>query len=155
VTAGRARQDADGGNITLLSLGFLVLTVALILVVSAATAVHVDRLRAVRLADDVAIDVADTLDVPAFYRGELPEPTADAGIVIDPNALTEVARDAVRKEAPRYDLDQVVVVSAYSPDGRSVVVTLAVRSPVLFGADSLLPWSDGVVITVSSSARAY
>ena len=153
--AARRRAARDDGNITLLSLGFLVLTVLLVLVVSAATAVHVDRLRAVRLADDVAVDVADSLDLRAFYRGELDEPTADAAVLINDAALREAAWQSVREQSARYGLDQVRVVSATSPDGHSVVVTLEVRTPVLFGADSLLPWSDGVVVTVTSSARAY
>ena len=64
----RRRAPDDEGTIGILTLGFTVLALMLILVVSAATSVHLTRLRLTHLADELAEDAADAVDAAATSR---------------------------------------------------------------------------------------
>lgn len=151
-TALRARGD-DGG-ITLLSLGFAVLALLLILVVASATTLHIQRTRLTQIADELAIDGADAMDVAAYYDGRAGEPTDVAAVDLSNDAVRSVVNDHLAAYASRYHLDGVRVVRAESPDGNTAVVTVAVVVQPLFGLEALMPWTDGVTLTATSSSRA-
>ncbi len=64
----RLRQArSDEGTIGILTLGFTVLALMLILVISAATSVHLTRLRLTHLADELAEDAADAADTGGYF----------------------------------------------------------------------------------------
>ncbi len=148
------RRRADDGSITLLSLGFALLAIALILVVSSATTLHLQRTRLTQVADELAIDGADAMDVPAYYAGTAGEPKDDAAVDLADSAIRAVVEDHLAHYADRYHLDGVRVVRADSPDGHTAVVTVAVVVRPLFGLEALMPWTDGVTLTATSSSRA-
>ncbi len=145
----------DSGNVTLLSLGFAMVAITLILVVSAATALHLDRTRLARLADDLAIDAADAMDVEAFYAGTAPEPTDLAAVRLSPDAMRATVDRMLVESAERYNLDGVQVIDVRTTDGHTVVVTIGVVVEPLFGVEALLPWTDGIELAATSAARAY
>ena len=99
--------------------------------------------------------VPSSLDVAAFYRGDLAEPTDDAAIWTDAARIRAAAEAAVAAHASSYGLGDVRLVDAYSPDGYTVVITLEVVSRPLFDLDALLPWTEGVTFTVTSAARFH
>ena len=68
----RLRRGDDEGRIALLALGFVVVAASLVLVVTAAAGVHLDRKRLLALADLAALDAADALSASAYYAGGLP-----------------------------------------------------------------------------------
>ena len=150
----RSARD-DAGNVTLLSLGFAVVAITLILVVASATALHLDRTRLARLADDLAIDAADAMDLGAFYAGTAAEPTDLAAVTLSPDAMRATVDLALRESAERYNLDGVEVIDVQTTDGHTVIVTIGVIVEPLFGVEALLPWSDGILLTATSAARAY
>jgi hypothetical protein len=151
----RARPKGDEGTIMLLTLGFVVLALLLVLVVAAATQVHLQRMRLTHVADELALDAADSLDVPGYYNGTL-EPPTDEGVVGLASASVErTARDRVAAAAARAGLPPTQVVDATTSDDFTATVTVRTVVHPLFGIDALLPFADGVTLTATSSARAY
>jgi hypothetical protein len=145
----------DEGSVMLLTLGFVVVSLLLVLVVTAATQVHLQRMRLARVADELAIDAADALDVAGYYAGELPEPGEEGVVALSNTALGAIVDERLPHAAARADLPETVVVEALSEDGFTATVTVRTVVHPLFGLDALLPFSDGVTLTATSSARAY
>lgn len=146
---------SDEGTIMLLTLGFTVLALLLVLVVAAATQVHLQRMRLTHVADEVALDAADALDVPAYYAGELDEPSEQGVVMLAGAAVRATAEDRVATAAARAGLPPTAVVDAATGDDFTATVTVRTVVHPLFGLDALLPFADGVTLTATSSARAY
>jgi hypothetical protein len=150
----RAREPGDEGSISLLTLGFAILAIVLILVVSAATQMQLQRTRLTQMADELALDAADAMDVPAYYASAAERPTDQAAVGLSLASMQAVVSGHLAEYAGRYHLDNVAVVAVGSPDGNTAVVSVAVVVRPLFGLEALLPWSDGITLTATSSARA-
>jgi len=139
----------------LLTLGFTVVALMLVLVVTAATQVHLQRMRLTHVADEVALDAADALDVGGYYAGELTAPSEAGVITLAATAVKDTADQRVADAAARAGLPPTAVVEAVTADGFTATVTVRTVVHPLFGLDALLPFADGVTLTVTSSARAY
>jgi len=147
-------RPADAGQVTILAIGFMVVALALITVVVSATGVHLERKRLLALADLAALSASDALAEDRYFApgaGGLDEP----GIVLSDD---EVRADVETYIADHPDLaarwDGVQVLEASTTDGRTVVVRLgAVTRPVLLSWVTA-PWSDGIALEATSSARA-
>lgn len=154
MTADRRRGDA--GSVTLLSIAFGALALLLMTAVVSATAVHLEHKRLVALADELALAAADAIDVDAFYRGEAPLPVP-GGVV----PLTDAqVRRAVEQHLDAHpgagaDLRGLRVVGAGTDDGRTATVTVAALARPPLVSSVTAPWSDGIVLTATSSARAW
>ncbi len=134
----------------LLSIAFGVLALLLVTAVVSATGVHLERKRLLALADLAALDAADALDEDAYYtRGE-----GDAVLVLT-SSRVRAAVEAHLEASPAADrLDGLTVLNAGTPDGRTAEVTLgAVSRPALLSWVTA-GWSDGIALTVTTSARA-
>ncbi|MGC4174650.1 pilus assembly protein TadG-related protein [Demequina sp.] len=151
----RVRIKDDEGTIMLLTLGFVVLALLIILVISAATQVHLQRMRLTHVADEVALDAADALDVASYYEGSVAQPTDDGVIVLANAQVARIAEERVGEAAARAGLPLVEVVEATTSDDFTATVTVQTVVHPLFGVDALLPFVDGVTLTATSSARAY
>ncbi len=148
------RIRADDGNISLLTLGFLVLTMVLVLVISAATAIHIQYMRLVHLADELAIDAADSLDVPSYYAGAVALPRDDAAIAVAPGRMEgEVLKHA--QERASEQLDGVRVVSVITPDASTAMVTVTMTVHPILALEPLLPFLDGIELRATSTARHF
>lgn len=148
----RARASRDDGQVMVLSLGFAVVAILLVLVVTAATAVHLDRKRLLALADLAALAAADQVDGRYFAgaegRGEAGVPLTDATV----RAAVQEYVAAHPDPAARWD--GVVVLEATAPDVRSARVRLgAVTRPPLV-TWVIAPWADGITLEVEATARA-
>ncbi|WP_232014242.1 pilus assembly protein TadG-related protein [Cellulomonas fimi] len=152
----RGLRGDDSGQVLLLTLVFVVIALLLVLVVSAATGVHLERKRLVALADVVALDAADALADPGYYAPGAGQGDPDRGGLQLTDASVRSAVDAYLRAHPEATsaFADVRVAEATSPDGRSAHVALAavVRVPVV--GTVLAPWSSGVLVTAESSARA-
>ncbi len=147
-------EGRDGGSVTLLTLGFAILSILLILVGAAVTGIHLDRVRLIHVADELALDAADAMDVGTYYAGGAPRPSGDAGILVSETAARGVVVSRLPEVASRHGLDGVEIVNVSCVDGHTVTVALRVVSHPLFSLDSWLPWGD-VSIVATSSARAH
>jgi hypothetical protein len=135
-------------------LGFVVLTMLVLLVISAATAVHIQRMRLLHLADEMALDAADALDLPTYYAGGAPLPSEDAAIDVAQSRMEAAALEHLRNRDPEH-LDGVRIVSVTTPDGATAVVTVSQIIHPLFPLEPLAPFADGIEIRVTGSARTF
>ena len=139
----------------LLTLGFAVLALLLIRVIAAATQVHLQRMRLTHVADELALDAADSLDVAGYYAGNLDEPTDQGVVMLAQGEVERAARERVTDAAMRVGLPLTEVVQATAADDFTATVIVRTQVHPLFGIDALLPFADGVTLTATASARAY
>jgi hypothetical protein len=149
------RAARDDGQIMILTIGFVVVALLLITVVASAAAVHLERKRLLALADVLALEAADAVGddryfAPGAGRGDPDEeglPLTDAAVSAAVDRYLADNPDAASA------WDELAVLSASTPDGRSARVHLgAVVRPVLL-TWVLAPWQDGIALEAESSAR--
>jgi hypothetical protein len=152
-TAATAR--ADGGQISVLLLGYALIVLAVVLTAASATAVHLARHRLLAVADAAALDAADALDRKRFYAevggaGAAPDRVVSLSAAsVRASVLASLAED--RDTA---GLDDVRMgVPTGTPDGSTAEVTLVstVRLPLI---SALLDQGSGLTVEVTSRARA-
>jgi|GEM_PF-397547 len=149
----RARAADDDGQVLLLALVYGLIAVLLVLVVVAASAVHLDRKRLLALADAAALDAADALDEPAYFEATERAEGIDAVPVTDASVQTSVAAYLQRQDAPSRFTDLSVDVGATgTPDGTTAVVVLTARSLPLLPEAVAGRYEAGVPLRVTSSA---
>lgn len=135
-----------------LSLGFAVVAILLVLVVGAATGVHLDRKRLLAAADLAALAAADQVSERYYASGAGDGPV---GVPLtDATVRAAVEQYLADHPDPAARWDHVRVLDASTPDGRTAVVRLGAvtRPPLLTWV--LEPWSDGVPIEAEASGRA-
>lgn len=140
----------------LLTSMFVAFALVLVAVVVSATAVHLDRKQLFDLADASALDAADAMPAETVYQGGLADPV-DGGVLVlsDADVASSVRSFLVDHPAMLSGLDDVTIIAATTPDGRTANVRLAARSrPVLVSWVTRL-WSDGIIVRAESSARAW
>lgn len=147
-----SRLGADGrddtGSMAVWSLGWIVVIAVAVLVVASATQVHLERMRLVSLADEVALAVADAVDGSAYYA-----PTGGM-VVLDEASVREEALTRLADDASRPWVGEVALIEASSPDGQSARIVLGRTVPLPWSLDALAPWSDGIAVTATATARA-
>jgi hypothetical protein len=139
----RARVARDEtGSTLLLTIGYGVLGLAIILVVASATTLYLERKRLFTVADGAALAGAEAWELES--------------VRVDDDRLALDLQDAdVRRAAGDYladaatDLDDVELVRATSGDGRSATVTLRSvwRAPV---STALVPVEVPIEVTVTA-----
>ena len=148
VSALRARVDLgdDRGSILPLIAGFGALALAVVLLVSAATSLYLERARLFTLADGAALAAAESFylsSVRPTLEGELrPRLTHRQVLAAAANYL---------EQAPGTRLDGLRLVAAMTPDGLSARVTLAcVWAPPVLSV--FVP--EGIPLQVTSTSRS-
>ncbi len=148
----RLRQvRSDEGTIGILTLGFTVLALMLILVVSSASAVHLTRLRLTHLADELAEDAADAVDTAGYFE----DPDSGQAAL---DLATAAMADAVQRHVDERGMDRlegVQVVSVEALDDSTARITIEVTVYPLFGVEALLPFADGIVLRATGEARSF
>jgi hypothetical protein len=145
------REGSDDGTIGILTLGFTVLALMLILVVSSASAVHLTRLRLTHLADELAADAADAVDTKGYFDGP---GTGTASLDLATSAMTSAVQRHASERAVN-QLEGVRVVSVEAFDDATARVTLEVIVYPLFGVEALLPFADGITLRATGEARSF
>lgn len=143
----------DEGNITLLTLGWVVLTLLALLVMAAATQVHLDRMRLTSLADELALAAADELDAGMYYSASSVTATSDDTVTLDGDAMSAAVTDWLAADAREWAGEVAVVQVTSARDGMATV-TIARRVLPLFDIDALASFSDGITLTAEGRARA-
>lgn len=148
------RRHGDQGQVLLLILVYGLIALALVGVVSSASAVHLARHRLLALADAAALDAADALDRERFYAGGLGPAPAPAVPLTDASVRGSVGRYLARADPGNRFHDLAIAAPTGTPDSRTAEVTLTavVRLPFLTSVTAR--WSSGVRITVTARARA-
>jgi len=118
----------DAGQVALLVLGYAVLALVVVLVVTAASAVHLERKRLWALADAAAADAADAVDARSYYGAETSLAT---GVPLTDVGVRSAAQDHVRRAGSVQGLGDVRVGPATgAPDGRTAQVQLVATARV-------------------------
>ncbi|MBF4623888.1 pilus assembly protein TadG-related protein [Clavibacter sp. VKM Ac-2872] len=163
MTCGRARAPRgraslastvptqDDGSILPLVIASCALGLAVILMVSAASSLYLERVRLFSLADAAALAGAESFDVDG--AGGASAAIGDDGVALPPLTDAGVASTvtAFLADEPTAGIHDLHVDDATTPDGRSARVTLSATwiPPV---ASLFAP--DGVRIDVTSTARS-
>jgi hypothetical protein len=151
---GRLVPADDSGQILLLTLGYTVVALLLVSVIAGATAVHLQRKQLYSLADAAALDAADAVDGPAYYRAiaagvDLERiPLDDAGVRDAAQAYVVAAPGAARLDGVRVDP------ATGTPDGQSAVVVLTARARLPLVSIVLETWSGGIPLRAEATATA-
>ncbi len=144
----RARLDLadDRGSILPLIAGFGALALAVVLLVSAATSLYLERARLFTLADGAALAAAESFDLSSVR----PTPEGELRPRLTDKQVVTAAADYL-EQAPVSRLDGLRLVSATTPDGLSARVTLAAvwAPPVL---SVFVP--EGIPLQVSATSRS-
>ncbi|MEO6142656.1 MAG: pilus assembly protein TadG-related protein [Dermatophilaceae bacterium] len=147
---GRDDARSEGGQISLLILGFTVIALMLILGAVDVTAVQLARARLLDAADSAALDASDALDNAAAYRGGL-------------GSAIAISNDSVRQSAAQYLSVQprphgitswVLLDGTGTPDGQTAVIRLRGAADIPIAARVVAAFGGSVDITVESRARS-
>jgi len=140
----------DEGTIGILTLGFAVLSIMLILVVSAATSVHMTRMRLADLADELAEDASDSISSDGYF-------TTGAGTGDVRLAQSRMAEAVVAHVTQRGTdrLEGVSILAVDAPDAITARVTVQITVYPLFGLEALMPYADGITVTATGQSRAF
>jgi hypothetical protein len=144
------RKRDDEGTIGILTLGFAVVAIMLILVISAATSVHMTRMRLANLADELAEDASDAVSSDGYF-------TTEAGTGDVPLAQSRMS-DAVVAHVTQRGTDRlegVRIVTVDAPDAVTARVTVEITVYPLFGLEALMPFADGITVTATGQSRAF
>lgn len=137
----------DDGQITVLIIGYILLSLLVLAVVTAASAVYIEHKKLLSVADGAALSAADTFSVSSIEAGASePSPALDAGSVAQA-AAAYLDRSAA---VPRFN-DLALDPATGAPDARTarVVLTAVVHPPIV---NFLVP--AGIPIAATADARA-
>ncbi len=140
-----ALQD-DRGSILPLIAGFGALALGVVLLVSAATSLYLERARLFTLADGAALVAAESFELSSVR----PTPEGELRPRLTDKQVVTAAADYLER-APGSRLDGLRLVSATTPDGLSARVTLAAvwAPPVL---SLFVP--EGIPLQVTATSRS-
>ena len=146
----RATTSPDDGQVLLLSIGYVVLVLLLVTAVVSASAIHLERKRLLALADLTALAAAGAIDEQAYFT----RTTGEELLVLGAAEVRAAAVDHLTRSAPdAARLTDLALVDA-TTDGSTVSVTLpSVARPALISWITA-PWSDGIELAATTTARA-
>ena len=145
-----ALGDHESGQISILVVGMVAVTLTIIFSIVAVTSVQLSRIHLLDAADAAALDASDALAEEVVYtRG------VGSGVPLTSTTVVEAAQAhlASRERPPRLS-DWAVGPGTGTPDGRTAVVVMTgtARLPVV--TPVLAAFGAGVRITVTSSGRS-
>ena len=146
----QAQETREGqqGTVLVLLLGFAVLAVLLVAVVTDASALYLTRRSLAGAADGAALAAVQQLDREALYTGPPGEE-----IPLDPQAVLDAVRTYVATADLEDRFDDFEVVGVQTGDG-SVTVTLQATRRLPFLGHLSGGTGEGVVIEATATARA-
>lgn len=150
----RRRPDrrADDGQVMLLAIAYGVLALLLVTAVVSATAVHLERKRLLATADLAALAAADAVDPARFYAAT--PSGSDPLVELTPTSVRAAVSEHLATSPEAGRLTGLTVVEATTEDGRTARVTLRSLAQVPLISWVTAPWSDGITLQVSTTARA-
>lgn len=136
-----------------LALGFTVVLLLLVSVVVSLTGIQLERKRLVTLADNLALEAADSIDAASVY-GVGGRGAGDGPRLTDAGVRDAVSEYLAENPGAVSGFEGVRVDVAETPDGRSARVVLSSRArPTLISPVTEL-FADGVTLTADATARA-
>ncbi|MGY2745758.1 pilus assembly protein TadG-related protein [Pseudarthrobacter sp. O4] len=140
-------MHGEGGQMTVLIIGYVLLALLVATVVVAVSSVYIEHKKLLSLADGASVAAADS-----FTLGQLENFTGTPTAVLDGGRVRGAAVDYLERNGAFSRFSGLAVApETGSPDGSTAVVTLsvAVHPPVV---NFLVP--DGIRVEASSTARS-
>lgn len=143
----QVNPDREAGQITVLIIGYILLSLLVVAVVAAASAVYIEHKKLLSAADGAALTAADSFGVAGIQpgRGE-PAPALDSASVRSA-AAAYLERSGAATRFNRLNLDPAT--GAPDPRTARVVLTAVVHPPIV---NFLVP--AGIPILATADARA-
>ena len=144
-----ALRDTDSGQISVLLVGLVAVTLSIVLGIVGATSVQLGRIHLLDAADAAALDASDALAEQRAYAEGLA-----AGVPVTDATGTQAATEHLAARSLPGRLSGWAVSSAGTPDGRTAVVTVTGTARIPVVTPVLSAFGGGVDITVTSTARS-
>jgi len=145
--------SGDAGQISLLVIGYCTLAIALLTVVTSASAVHLERKRLLEVADSAALDAADALDSPLYYGGGGVGPPG-TGVPLTGASVRASVAEYLRLRGAAGEFEGLAVAEPTgTPDGSTAEVTLVARVRLPLVSAALEAYADGIVLSATARAR--
>lgn len=141
--------DPESGQISILLIGMVTVTLMIIFGIVGVTSVQLSRIHLLDAADAAALDASDALAERQAYVDGL-----GSGVPVTDATVAEAATAYLSSRPMPTRLSGWTVAGAGTPDGRTAVVTVTgtARIPVL--TPVLAAFGGGVEIAVTSTARS-
>jgi uncharacterized membrane protein len=141
----------DEGQILVMLIAYVLLTLLMITVLVDITAVHLERARLFALSDATALDAADALDRARFYGST----RTVADVPLSDQTVKDSAEAYLSQADPPHGITAVAISDpSGSPDGSTARVTLIGRAHLPLLSFVVSAWSGGVPLHATSQARA-
>lgn len=140
----RCLHDDERGSTTIFAIGLLVMVLIVVVLVSTAAAVHLERKRLWNYADSLALDASDALT----YEAHLDSSVTDAEVV---EQVTKFV-NSPRPGDPSFTNTTIGTRTGYRDSGQVVVHLHATHKPGSLPW-MLAPWSNGIAIEAESVAN--
>lgn len=138
----------DEGNVSVLTLGWIVLALLALLVMAAASEVHLDRTRLASLADEAALAAVYAADGYGYLGGDSEQP----GGGLDQAAMSAAVDNWLAGD-PRPWVEEVAVLSVTGGSDGTATVRLGRTVTPLFTLEAMGPFNLGIDLTVEGRSR--
>lgn len=146
----RCAQDGESGQISILLIGLVTVTLTIVMGVVGVTSVQLSRIQVLDAADAAALDASDALATERAYREGV-----GAGVPLSDHTVLQAAADHLsRRELPTRLTGWHIAAGTGSPDGRTAVVVVQGTARVPVVTPVLERLGGEVTITMTSSARS-
>lgn len=143
------RADPEAGQISILLIGMVTVTLMIVLGVVGVTSVQLSRIHLLDAADAAALDASDALaEQQAYAEG------VGGGLPVTDATVTEAATAYLASRPMPSRISGWSVAGAGAPDGRTAVVTVSGTARIPVVTPVLAAFGGGVEIAVTSTARS-
>lgn len=143
------RAKGEGGQLSLLVLGFTVIALTLVIGAAAVTSVHISRMRLLDAADTAALDAADE-EVAGVYASGI-----DEVVPVTDSSVRRTAEETLStRDLPHGLLSWQVAPGTGADDGSTAVVRLTGEADLPLVGGLLRGLGGSVSVTVESRAQA-
>lgn len=140
----KAVSTNESGQISLLTIGFAVLALAIVLLVSTAASIHLERKRLLYFTDLASLEAINTLAANEITTG----PLTGSAVDLSGGDLHGIIHDRIRTpQNANEEFTNIRLGPKTSITGpASIQVHFIAEAQPLFIPWSLIPWTDGVEI---------
>ncbi len=146
---GRVKSTEDG-QISILLIGMMSVSLLLILGVIGATSMQLSRIQLLDAADAAALDAADSIAEATVYEGGV----GDGLQLTSEGVVAAASRNLAQRVRPGRVAAWTVAGGTGTPDGRTAVVVVQGQAAIPVISQALDVFGSSITITVQSSARS-
>jgi len=143
-------KNSDDGQISILLIGMMSVSLLLILGVIGATSMQLSRIQLLDAADAAALDAADSIAEATVYEGGV----GDGLQLTSDGVVAAASENLAQRVRPGRVASWNVAGGTGTPDGRTAVVVVQGQAAIPVISQALDVFGNSITITVQSSARS-